>query len=63
MVVSQLNSEPIESKSDAKAARKAEDTFDPHTTKWSDVNLPKFRTLIAVSTTFESAIFYPYVVV
>ncbi|CAF0728917.1 unnamed protein product [Adineta ricciae] len=62
MVVSQLNSEPIESKSDAISATKAEDTFDPHTTKWSDVNLLKFGTLIAVSTTFESAIFYPFFV-
>ena len=37
------------------------ESFDPHTTRWSDVNLLKFSTLITVSSTIENAIFYPYV--
>ncbi|CAF0727619.1 unnamed protein product [Rotaria sordida] len=36
--------------------------FDPHTTKWSDVNLFKFGALITVSSTIENVIFYPFYV-
>ena len=39
----------------------SQEPFDPHTTKWSDVNLLKFGALITVSSTVENAIFYPYV--
>ncbi|CAF3350256.1 unnamed protein product [Rotaria sp. Silwood1] len=38
------------------------ESFDPHTTKWSDVNLVKFATLITASSTIENAIFYPFYV-
>jgi hypothetical protein len=37
------------------------ESFDPHSTKWSDVNLFKFGALITVSSTIENAIFYPSV--
>ncbi len=39
----------------------SKESFDPNTTKWSDVNLLKFGALIAVSSTVENVIFYPYV--
>jgi hypothetical protein len=39
----------------------SKESFDPNTTKWSDINLLKFGALIAVSSTVENAIFYPYV--
>ena len=35
------------------------ESFDPHTTKWSDINLLKFGALIVASSTLENGIFYP----
>jgi hypothetical protein len=37
----------------------SQESFDPHTTKWSDINLLKFGTLIVASSTLENALFYP----
>ncbi|UJR33405.1 hypothetical protein I4U23_020851 [Adineta vaga] len=59
MVASLLNSETIDSTSSSIPKTIVDDTFDPHTTKWSDVNLFKFGALIAISTTAENAVFYP----
>lgn len=39
------------------------ESVDPHSTKWSDVNLLKFGALITVSSTVENAFFYPYVII
>ena len=52
----------VETKSDAsfpKVSTSSNESFDPHTTKWSDINLFKFGALITVSSTVENAIFYP----
>ncbi len=61
MVVSLLKSETTDHEPSSKTNKVANETFDPHTTKWSDVNLFKFGVLITVSSTVENAIFYPYV--
>jgi len=61
MVVSLLKSETTDHESSSKTNKVANEPFDPHTTKWSDVNLFKFGVLITVSSTVENAIFYPYV--
>jgi hypothetical protein len=63
MVVSLLKSETTDHKSSSEIKTVSNESFDPHSTKWSDVNLFKFGALIAVSSTVENAFFYPYVVI
>lgn len=36
-------------------------TTDLHSTKWSDISLIKFTSLVSVASTFENTIFYPCV--
>jgi hypothetical protein len=61
MVVSPLKSVTSDHQSSSEISTISKESFDPHSTKWSDVNLFKFGALIAVSSTIENAIFYPYV--
>ena len=63
MVVSSLNSETVDYQTPPKIETSliSSESFDPHSTKWSDVNLLKFGALITVSSTVENAFFYPYV--
>lgn len=50
-----------DTESTSKTSKISKDSFDPHTTKWSDVNLLKFAALVSVSSTIENVAFYPYV--
>ena len=59
MVVSVRKSETEGDASLSKVPTSSNESFDPHTTKWSDINLLKFGALITVSSTVENAIFYP----
>jgi hypothetical protein len=52
-----VTNRPASSETDTKDVNRIH--FDPHTTKWSDVNLLKFGTLVTLSSTLENAIFYP----
>ncbi|CAF1531925.1 unnamed protein product [Adineta steineri] len=63
MVVSAVNSETNNQTPISETVKNTKETFDPHTTKWSDVNLFKFGALIAVSSTLENAVFYPLFVI
>jgi hypothetical protein len=60
MVVSLLKSETNDHQSSSETKPISKESFDPHSTKWSDVNLFKLSALITVSSTIENAIFYPY---
>jgi hypothetical protein len=59
MVVSARKSETESDASFSEIPTNPNESFDPHTTKWSDLNLLKFGALITVSSTVENAIFYP----
>ena len=61
MVASVANSKTSNHEALSEPKTISKESFDPHTTKWSDVNLLKFGALITVSSTIENAIFYPYV--
>ncbi|CAF4259352.1 unnamed protein product, partial [Rotaria magnacalcarata] len=37
-------------------------TFDPHNTKWSNINLTRFSLLIVVAATLENVMYYPFYV-
>ena len=65
MVVSSHKSEPVNDQLSYKPETNfiAKESIDPHSTKWSDVNLFKFGALITVSSTLENAVFYPYVII
>lgn len=65
MVVSSHKSEPVDDRLSYKPETNfiAKESVDPHSTKWSDVNLLKFGALITVSSTIENAFFYPYVII
>ncbi|CAF5188116.1 unnamed protein product, partial [Rotaria magnacalcarata] len=59
MVVSLVESETIDYKSSSQIQTTSREPFNPHTTKWSDVNLVKFGAFITVASTIENAVFYP----
>jgi hypothetical protein len=61
MVVSLLKSETTDPQSPSESKTISNAPFDPNSTKWSNINLFKFGALVAVSSTIENAIFYPYV--
>ncbi|CAF3503900.1 unnamed protein product [Rotaria socialis] len=62
MVVSLAESETTDYKSSSQIQTTSREPFNPHTTKWSDVNLVKFGALITVASTIENAVFYPFYV-
>jgi hypothetical protein len=60
MVASLLNSQTTDQQPTSEIKKPVSDeSFDPHATKWSDVNLFKFGALITLSSTVENAFFYP----
>jgi hypothetical protein len=61
MIVSPIKSETTDHQSSSEIKKISKEPVDPHSTKWSDINLLKFGALITVSSTIENAIFYPYV--